>query len=91
MGYLPEVVRIIAAHVDGPGGSKAIGTGFFLAVDGVNVLEEGLLLTNAHVVTNSPVVKIMTTYIEHQALPVTVVAVCHDRDLALLSRLSTNW
>lgn len=84
MGYLPEVVRIIAAHVDGPGGSKAIGTGFFLAVDGVNVLEEGLLLTNAHVVTNSPVVKIMTTYIEHQALPVTVVAVCHDRDLALL-------
>jgi S1-C subfamily serine protease len=84
MGYLPEVVRIIAAHVDGPGGSKAIGTGFFLAVDGVHVLEEGLLMTNAHVVTNSPVVKIMTTYIEHQALPVTVVAVCHDRDLALL-------
>lgn len=84
MGYLPEVVRIIAAHVGTPGGGKAIGTGFFLRVDGVHVLEEGLLLTNAHVVTNSPVVKIMTTYIEHQALPVTVVAVCHDRDLALL-------
>jgi len=84
MGYLPEVVRIIAAHMNGPTGGKAIGTGFFLAVDGVNVHEEGLLLTNAHVVTNSPVVKIMTTYIEHQALPVTVVAVCHDRDLALL-------
>lgn len=84
MGYLPEVVRIIAAHVDGPSGAKAIGTGFFLAVDGVQVKEEGLLMTNAHVVTNSPVVKIMTTYIEHQALPVTVVAVNHDRDLALL-------
>ena len=84
MGYLPEVVRIIAAHVDAPGGGKAIGTGFFLAVDGVHVLEEGLIMTNAHVVTNSPVVKVMTTYIEHQALPVTVVAVCHDRDLALL-------
>jgi S1-C subfamily serine protease len=26
----------------------------------------------------------MTTYIEHQALPVTVVSLCHDRDLALL-------
>ena len=84
MGYLPEVVRIIAAHVSGPTGGKAIGTGFFLKVDGIHVQEEGLLLTNAHVVTNSPVVKIMTTYIEHQALPVTVVAVCHDRDLALL-------
>jgi len=81
MGYLPEVVRIIAAH---GGGAQAIGTGFFLAVDGVMILEEGLLLTNAHVVTNSPVIKIMTTYIEHQALPVTVVAVNHDRDLALL-------
>ena len=84
MPYFPEVVRIIAAHVDGPTGGKAIGTGFFLAVDGQQVKEEGLLLTNAHVVTNSPVVKIMTTYIEHQALPVTVVSVCHDRDLALL-------
>ena len=84
MPYLPEVVRIIAAHVEGPVGGKAIGTGFFLKVDGKNVKEEGLLLTNAHVVTNSPVVKIMTTYIEHQALPVTVVSVCHDRDLALL-------
>jgi S1-C subfamily serine protease len=84
MGYLPEVVRIIAAHVNAPGGAKAIGTGFFLAVDGNMIKEEGLLLTNAHVVTNSPVVKIMTTYIEHQALPVTVVAVNHDRDLALL-------
>ena len=81
MGYLPEVVRIIAAH---GGGAKAIGTGFFLSVDGKLDKEEGLLLTNAHVVTNSPVVKIMTTYIEHQALPVTVVAVNHDRDLALL-------
>lgn len=84
MGYLPEVVRIIAAHVGSPSGAKAIGTGFFLAVDGNLVKEEGLLLTNAHVVTNSPVVKIMTTYIEHQALPVTVVSVNHDRDLALL-------
>jgi len=84
MGYLPEVVRIIAAQVGGAGGGKAIGTGFFLTMDGVHIKEEGLLLTNAHVVTNSPVVKIMTTYIEHQALPVTVVAVCHDRDLALL-------
>lgn len=84
MPYLPEVVRIIAAHVEGPVGGKAVGTGFFLAVDNEHVKEEGLLLTNAHVVTNSPVVKIMTTYIEHQALPVTVVAVCHDRDLALL-------
>ncbi len=84
MGYLPEVVRIIAAHVGAPGGAKAIGTGFFLAVDGNLITEEGLLLTNAHVVTNSPVVKIMTTYIEHQALPVTVVAINHDRDLALL-------
>ena len=84
MPYFPEVVRIIAAHMDGPTGGKAIGTGFFLAVDGQQVKEEGLLLTNAHVVTNSPVVKIMTTYIEHQALPVTVVSVCHDRDLALL-------
>lgn len=84
MGYLPEVVRIIAAHVDGGGGGKAIGTGFFLSMDGVHILEEGLIMTNAHVVTNSPVVKIMTTYIEHQALPVTVVSVCHDRDLALL-------
>lgn len=84
MGYLPEVVRIIAAHVGGPGGAKAIGTGFFLSVDGKLIKEEGLLITNAHVVTNSPVVKIMTTYIEHQALPVTVVAVNHDRDLALL-------
>lgn len=81
MGYLPEVVRIIAAH---GGGAKAIGTGFFLSVDGKLIKEEGLLITNAHVVTNSPVVKIMTTYIEHQALPVTVVAVNHDRDLALL-------
>ncbi len=84
MGYLPEVVRIIAAQLGGPSGGKAIGTGFFLAVDGNLVKEEGLLLTNAHVVSNSPVVKIMTTFIEHQALPVTVVAVCHDRDLALL-------
>ena len=85
MGYLPEVVRIIAAHVGGAGGGgKAIGTGFFLTPDGKNILEEGLLMTNAHVVTNSPVVKIMTTYVEHQALPVTVVSVCHDRDLALL-------
>tara|TARA_B110000091_G_scaffold46583_1_gene51067 strand:+ start:4419 stop:6359 length:1941 start_codon:yes stop_codon:yes gene_type:complete len=84
MGYLPEVVRIIAAQMGGPSGGKAIGTGFFLAVDGKLVKEEGLLLTNAHVVSNSPVVKIMTTFIEHQALPVTVVAVCHDRDLALL-------
>jgi S1-C subfamily serine protease len=84
MGYLPEVVRIIAAHMDGPTGGKAIGTGFFLAVDGVLIKEEGLLLTNAHVVTNSPVVKIMTTYIEHQALPVSVISICHDRDLALL-------
>lgn len=81
MGYLPEVVRIIAAHVNG---AKAIGTGFFLSVDGKHIQEEGLLLTNAHVVTDSPVVKIMTTFIEHQALPVTVVSVCHDRDLALL-------
>lgn len=81
MGYLPEVVRIIAAH---GGGAKAIGTGFFLSVDGKLVKEEGLLLTNAHVVTDSPVVKIMTTYIEHIALPVTVVSVNHDRDLALL-------
>lgn len=84
MPYLPEVVRIIAAHVNGATGGRAIGTGFFLAVDGKHVKEEGLLMTNAHVVTNSPVVKIMTTYIEHQALPVTVVSVCHDRDLALL-------
>tara|TARA_B110000008_G_scaffold279918_1_gene329613 strand:+ start:1221 stop:3134 length:1914 start_codon:yes stop_codon:yes gene_type:complete len=84
MPYLPEVVRIIAAHVEGPMGGKAVGTGFFLAVDGKHVQEEGLLITNAHVVTNSPVVKIMTTYIEHQALPVTVVSLCHDRDLALL-------
>ena len=84
MPYLPEVVRIIAAHVETPLGGKAIGTGFFLKVDGEHVKEEGLLLTNAHVVTNSPVVKIMTTYIEHQALPVTVVSLCHDRDLALL-------
>ena len=84
MGYLPEVVRIIAAHTGGATGGKAIGTGFFLKVDGHRIKEEGLLLTNAHVVTNSPVVKIMTTYIEHQALPVTVVAICHDRDLALL-------
>lgn len=84
MPYLPEVVRIVAAHVEGPMGGKAIGTGFFLAVDGKHIKEEGLLLTNAHVVTNSPVVKIMTTFIEHQALPVTVVSLCHDRDLALL-------
>ena len=84
MPYLPEVVRIIAAHVEGPMGGKAIGTGFFLSTDNAEIDEEGLLLTNAHVVTNAPVVKIMTTYIEHQALPVTVVAVCHDRDLALL-------
>ena len=84
MGYLPEVVRIIAAHVGGPVSGKAIGTGFFLAVDGVHVHEEGLLLTNAHVVTNSPVIKIMTTFIEHIPLPVTVVSLCHDRDLALL-------
>jgi S1-C subfamily serine protease len=56
----------------------------FLKVDGINVKEEGLILTNAHVITNSPVVKIMTTYIEHQALPVTVVSLSHDRDLALL-------
>lgn len=84
MGYLPEVVRIIAAQVGGGAGGKAIGTGFFLKMDGIHIKEEGLLLTNAHVVTNSPVVKIMTTYIEHQALPVTVVSVCHDRDLALL-------
>ena len=62
MGYLPEVVRIIAAHVDAPGGGKAIGTGFFLSVDGVHVLEEGLIMTNAHVVTNSPVVKVMRCY-----------------------------
>ena len=84
MGFLPEVVRIIAAHVNGPRAANAIGTGFFLAVDGKTIHEEGLLLTNAHVVTGSPVIKIMTTYIEHQALPVTVVSVCHDRDLALL-------
>ena len=49
MGYLPEVVRIIAAHTGGPTGGKAIGTGFFLAVDGKLITEEGLLLTNAHV------------------------------------------
>ncbi len=84
MPYLPEVVRIIAAHTGGPMGGKAIGTGFFLKVDGEHVKEEGLLLTNAHVVTNSPVVKIMTTFIEHQPVPVTVVSLCHDRDLALL-------
>lgn len=84
MGYLPAVVRIIAAHVGGPVAANAIGTGFFLSMDNDLIHEEGLLLTNAHVVTNSPVVKIMTTYIEHQALPVTVVAVCHDHDLALL-------
>ena len=84
MGFLPEVVRIIAAHVNGPRAANAIGTGFFLAVDGKTIHEEGLLLTNAHVVTGSPVIKIMTTYIEHQALPVTVVSLCHDRDLALL-------
>ena len=64
MGYLPEVVRIIAAHVGTPGGGKAIGTGFFLKVDGVHVKEEGLLLTNAHVVTNSPLVKIMTNRLQ---------------------------
>ena len=63
MGYLPEVVRIIAAHVGGGHAGKAIGTGFFLTPDGVNVHEEGLLMTNAHVVTNSPVVKIMTRYV----------------------------
>ena len=92
MGYLPEVVRIIAAHVGGAGGGgKAIGTGFFLTPDGKNILEEGLLMTNAHVVTNSPVVKIMTTYVEHQALPVTVVSVCHDRDLALLNSLKNRF
>ena len=39
MGYLPEVVRIIAAHVGSPSGAKAIGTGFFLAVD-VNLLKK---------------------------------------------------
>jgi len=81
---LPEVVRIIAAHSTPQGSGKAIGTGQFLKVDGVHVKEEGLLLTNAHVVTNSSVIKIMTTYIEHQAIPVTVVSLCHDRDLALL-------
>ena len=81
---LPEVVRIIAAHSTPGGSSKAIGTGFFLKVDNENVHEEGLLLTNAHVVTNSPVIKVMTTYIEHQALPATVVSLSHDRDLALL-------
>ena len=81
---LPEVLRIIAAHMGPGGGGKAIGTGFFLKVDGVNIKEEGLILTNAHVITNSPVVKIMTTYLEHQALPVTVVSLSHDRDLALL-------
>ena len=81
---LPEVVRIIAAHSTPQGSGKAIGTGQFLKVDGVHVKEEGLILTNAHVVTNSPVIKIMTTYIEHQAIPVTVVSLCHDRDLALL-------
>ena len=48
------------------------------------VIKGNRVMTNAHVVTNSPVVKIMTTYVEHQALPVTVVSVCHDRDLALL-------
>ena len=41
MGYLPEVVRIIAAHVGGAGGGgKAIGTGFFLTPDGKNILED---------------------------------------------------
>ena len=41
MGYLPEVVRIIAAHVGSPSGAKAIGTGFFLAVDGKLISRRG--------------------------------------------------
>ena len=83
MGYLPEVVRI-AAHVNGPQSCQSYWYRGFLAVDGKHIQEEGLLLTNAHVVTDSPVVKIAVAFIEHQALPVTVVSVCHDRDLALL-------
>lgn len=84
MPFCPEVVKILAAHTEGPGGGKAIGTGFFLPVDGTLVKQEGLVLTNAHVVTGSPAISVQTEFIEHRPIPVHVVSISHDRDLALL-------
>lgn len=80
MPFCPDVVKILAAHGQG----KAVGTGFFLPVDGAMVKEEGLIVTNAHVVTGSPAISVQTEFIEHQPMKANVISICHDRDLALL-------
>ncbi len=77
--YFPEVVQILDITPNSP--KMSVGSGFFIKP--VND-KESLLLTNAHVIKSSPIVKIRCAFAHHERFPVRVAAVCYNRDVALL-------
>jgi len=77
--YFPEVVQILDIT---PNALKmSVGSGFFIKSENS---KESLLLTNAHVIKSSPIVKIRCAFAHHERFPVRVAAVCYNRDVALL-------
>lgn len=77
--YFPEVVQILDITPNSP--KMSVGSGFFIEPHNK---KESLLLTNAHVIKSSPIVKIRCAFAHHERFPVRVAAVCYNRDVALL-------
>ena len=75
----PEVVRVVGPM---PGTPKmSVGSGTIIK----NTKSKGItILTNAHVIAQSPIVKIQPMFAMHKSYPVKVAGVCYDRDVALL-------
>tara|TARA_B100001059_G_scaffold227896_1_gene258278 strand:+ start:73 stop:1953 length:1881 start_codon:yes stop_codon:yes gene_type:complete len=80
-GYFPQIVKIVSTE---KGGAYACGTGIMLK-DSDNIgIRQGMILTNAHVVSDSPCVKVVFPFLPQQHLAVHVLSISHDHDLALL-------
>lgn len=80
-GYFPQIVKIVSTE---KGGAYACGTGIVLKESDNLGIRQGMILTNAHVVSDSPCVKVVFPFLPQQHLAVHVLSISHDHDLALL-------
>ena len=89
-GYFHQIVKIISSE---KGGAYACGTGIMLKDSDNMGVKEGMILTNAHVVSDSPCVKVVFPFLPQQHLAVHVLSISHDHDLALLELhpMVKNW